>query len=77
MLAGLSTPIQGVLLRKEAAVVGGPLNLILPMLGLHIDLDQRKNEATPYFTPVAISESSFFSFSFSGYLKKNEACVHH
>ena len=38
----LSTPIQGVHLRKEAVVVEGPLILILFDLGLHVDLTSSK-----------------------------------
>ena len=36
----LSTPIQGVQLRKEAVVVRGPLILVILVTELHIDLDQ-------------------------------------
>ena len=62
VLANLSTPIQGAHLRKEAVVLKSPLILVTPILGLHTDFDQLENEATPKFTLVATSESSFFSF---------------
>ena len=58
----MSVPVQGVHLRMEAVVFGGPLILENFVSRLHIDLDQLENEATPYFTPVATSESSFFFF---------------
>ena len=47
MPVGLSVPIQGVHLRKEAAVFKGPLVLGVPVLGFQINLDQLENEATP------------------------------
>ena len=43
---GLSIPVQDVHLQKEASVFEGPLILIMPVLGLHIELDQLKNETT-------------------------------
>ena len=58
----MSLPVQGVHLRMEAVVFGGPLILEKPVSRLHIDLDQLENEATPYFTLVATTESSFFFF---------------
>ena len=47
MLVGVFTPIQGVHLQKVAVFVGGSLILTLFILGLHVDLDQLKNEVTP------------------------------
>jgi hypothetical protein len=38
-------------------VFGGSLILVMPFSGLHIDSDQLKNKATPYFAPVAKPES--------------------
>ena len=46
-----------------AVVIGGPQLLMMLVLGLHIDLDQHEDEATPCFTPVATPESSFFLFT--------------
>ena len=46
-------------------VVGVPLFFILLILGLHMDLDQLKNEATPCFTLVATSGLPFLSFFLS------------
>jgi hypothetical protein len=40
-------PVQGVHLRKKATLFGVPLILIMPVSGLHIDLDQIQNEAIP------------------------------
>ena len=44
---GLSVPIQGVHLQKEASVFKGPLILAVPVLGFQINLDQLENEAIP------------------------------
>ena len=55
MPTGLFVLVQGVHLRKEAAVFRAPLILMMHVLGLHIDLDQLENEATPQFMPVATS----------------------
>ena len=63
MLANLSAPVQRVQLQKEALVIEGPLILVLPVSGLYIDLDKLKNEATPQFTSLATSESSFLFLS--------------
>lgn len=52
MLAGLSVHVQGVHHKKEAVVFG------MAGLGLHIHLDELKNEAA--FTLVVSSNSSFF-----------------
>jgi hypothetical protein len=61
--ASLFAAVQGVHLRKKAIIVfKGPLVLIMSILSLHIDLDQLENEATPYFTAVATSESYFNYF---------------
>jgi hypothetical protein len=42
-----SIPIPSACLRKEAVVFGGLLIIVMPILGLHIDLDKLENEATP------------------------------
>jgi hypothetical protein len=48
VLAGLSAPIQGVHLRKKAAVFVEASNSRNPHLGIsYKDLDQLENEATP------------------------------
>ena len=62
----LSAPVQGVHLWKEAVVFRGPLILVMPISGLHIDLDQLKGEAsTPQHMPVATSgHLSLLSSSF-------------
>ena len=44
----------------ETIVFGGLLILVRHVSKLHIDLDQLENDATPSFTPVATSESTFF-----------------
>ena len=52
---GLSMPIQGVQgvqLRKEVVVIGAPLILTMPVLGLHIDSNELKNEATTSYFPL-------------------------
>ena len=59
MQVGLSAPIQCVHLWKEAIFSRGTLILLMPSLGLHKDLDQLENEATPYFMLVATVESCF------------------
>ena len=38
--------VQGVHLSKEVVVFSCPLMLVMPVLGLHIDLDQLEDEAT-------------------------------
>lgn len=53
MLARLSAPGEGAHLQKEAVVFRGPLILVVPISGLHIDLDQ-------LITVVATSKSSFY-----------------
>lgn len=45
----------------EAVVFEGTLILVM---GLHIELDQLENEAAPYFTLVATSESYLLLFRF-------------
>jgi hypothetical protein len=45
--AGLSTADQGVHLWKEAIVFEGPLILLMPVLGSHIELDRLQDEETP------------------------------
>ena len=45
----------------EAVVCESLLMLVMRILGLHIDLDQLEDEATPQFTPVATTESSLLS----------------
>jgi hypothetical protein len=57
---GLSVPIHGVHLRKEAVVIKVPVILIMSVSRLHIDLDQVENETMPYFMHVTTSEPSFF-----------------
>ena len=44
MKASLSASVQGVHLSK---VFGCPLILMIPISGLHIDIDQLDDEATP------------------------------
>jgi hypothetical protein len=56
--ANLSLPIQGAYLRNKEVVFRGPIILVMPILGLHMDLDQLENEAMPCFTET--SKSSFF-----------------
>ena len=41
--------VQGVHLSKEVVVFSCPLMLVMPVLGLHLDLDQLEDEATPQF----------------------------
>ena len=62
MPVGLFTPVQGVHLQKEAIVFEDLLLLVMSISGLHMDLGQLENEATPQFTPVAILEPSCVSF---------------
>lgn len=50
----LSLPVQGVHSYKESVVFKDPLILTLPVSGLHIELDELDDEATPSFTPVAL-----------------------
>ena len=47
MLAQLSAPIQHVHLGKEAIVFRGPFNSCNPRSGLHRNLNQLENKATP------------------------------
>jgi hypothetical protein len=49
--------------KKEVVVVVDVLISVVPISELHIDYDQFENEATPYITPTATSESSFFLVS--------------
>jgi hypothetical protein len=62
--------IQGVHLQKEAVVFGSPLILTMPVSGLHIDLDELKNEATSYLTSVATSGVVFLHHMESSRLGK-------
>ena len=39
MPAGLDMPVQGVHLQNEAVVFRAPLIFVIPILGLHLDLD--------------------------------------
>jgi hypothetical protein len=47
VLAGLFVPFQGVQPLKGAAVFKNLLILVMPILGLHIELDELEDEATP------------------------------
>ena len=42
---------------KKAVVFEGPLILVMPIVGLHTELDQPKDEATSLFTMVTTSKS--------------------
>ena len=52
--------------QKEVVVVVDVLISVVPISELHIDYDRFENEATPYITPTATSESSFFLVSECG-----------
>lgn len=57
MQAGLSAPIQGVEPLKGGISLRGPSNdneAVMPVLGLHVELDILENEATPSSMLVAI-----------------------
>lgn len=43
---------------KKAVVFEGPLILVMPIVGLHTELDQPKDKATSQFTMVTTSKSS-------------------
>lgn len=66
MLANLSLPIQGVHVRTEEVVFGGPIVLVMHVLGLHMDLDQLENEGVPYV--METSKSSFFEVNPLAYI---------
>ena len=47
-LGGLSAPVQGVHLRKEAVILGALyVILVMPVSRLHMELDELEDEATP------------------------------
>ena len=46
MQTGLFAPIQDTHFRNETVPFGGPLILVVPLLGLHSDFDQLEGEST-------------------------------
>lgn len=56
--------IQGVQLGKVAVGFGGPVILIMPVSGLHMELDHLKYEATTYFMLATAYISRCLSFIF-------------
>lgn len=51
-------PVQGVPALKGGRSLRGPLTLVILVSELHTDLDQLKDEASPYIMLVALLEPS-------------------
>ena len=60
MAAGLSVPVQGVHLQNEAVVFRAPLTFVMPILVLHLDLDNTLIHTGGNIGFVFLSLSFFF-----------------